>query len=109
MVVFLPTSLPEFQQFLEGKKRCINSCYDPQSGTQLSSTLTGLQAEKELLQRSLKDQENEMNSLRQQAHLHQSSLEQERQRSSIELGNLHAQLQHQVLRCVDDSCEFLLR
>uniref|UniRef100_A0A3Q3W6N1 I/LWEQ domain-containing protein n=1 Tax=Mola mola TaxID=94237 RepID=A0A3Q3W6N1_MOLML len=37
-----------------------------QSGTQLSSTLTGLQAEKELLQRSLRDQEAEVNSLRQQ-------------------------------------------
>uniref|UniRef100_A0A3Q4B3R0 I/LWEQ domain-containing protein n=1 Tax=Mola mola TaxID=94237 RepID=A0A3Q4B3R0_MOLML len=32
----------------------------------LSSTLTGLQAEKELLQRSLRDQEAEVNSLRQQ-------------------------------------------
>lgn len=68
----------------------------PQSGTQLSSTLAGLQAEKEVLQRSVRDQEAELNSLRQQAQLHQSSLEQERQRSSMELGNLHNQLQQQV-------------
>lgn len=50
--------------------------------------------------RSVRDHEAELNSLRQQAQLHQSSLEQERQRSSMELGNLHAQLQQQVLCCV---------
>uniref|UniRef100_A0A3Q4B3S5 ENTH domain-containing protein n=1 Tax=Mola mola TaxID=94237 RepID=A0A3Q4B3S5_MOLML len=60
-----------------------------ESFKQLSSTLTGLQAEKELLQRSLRDQEAEVNSLRQQAHFHQSSLEQERQRSNIDLCVLH--------------------
>uniref|UniRef100_A0A8C4F4G1 I/LWEQ domain-containing protein n=1 Tax=Dicentrarchus labrax TaxID=13489 RepID=A0A8C4F4G1_DICLA len=69
------------------------------SGTQLSSSLAGLQAEREGLLRSVRDQEAELNSLRQQAQLHQSTLEQERQRSSMELGNLHAQLQQQVLRC----------
>ncbi|XP_076614166.1 huntingtin-interacting protein 1-related protein [Chaetodon auriga] len=68
------------------------------SGTQLSGTLAGLQAEREVLLRSVRDQEAELNSLRQQAQLHQSSLEQERQRSSMELGNLHAQLQQQACR-----------
>uniref|UniRef100_A0A3Q3G6D4 Huntingtin interacting protein 1 related n=1 Tax=Labrus bergylta TaxID=56723 RepID=A0A3Q3G6D4_9LABR len=58
------------------------------SGTQLSSSLAGLQAEREVLTRSMRDQESELNSLRQQAQLHQSSLEQERQRSSMELGIL---------------------
>uniref|UniRef100_A0A3B3CNV0 Huntingtin interacting protein 1 related n=1 Tax=Oryzias melastigma TaxID=30732 RepID=A0A3B3CNV0_ORYME len=49
----------------------------PQSGTQLNSTLAGLQAEKEVLLRSVREQEAELNSLRQQAHLQHSSLEQE--------------------------------
>lgn len=71
-------------------------CFGPQSGTQLNSTLAGLQAEREVLLRSVRDQEAELNSLRQQAQLHHSSLEQERQRSNMELGNLHAQLQQQV-------------
>uniref|UniRef100_A0A8D0D8L5 Huntingtin interacting protein 1 related n=1 Tax=Sander lucioperca TaxID=283035 RepID=A0A8D0D8L5_SANLU len=68
------------------------------SGTQLSSSVAGLQAEREVLLRSMRDQEGELNSLRQQAQLHHSSLEQERQRSSMELGNLHAQLQQQACR-----------
>eukprot|EP00064_Thunnus_orientalis_P017703 superscaffoldBa00003833_g17789 len=68
------------------------------SGTQLSGTLAGLQAERERLLRSAREQEAELNSLRQQAQLQQSSLEQERQRSSMELGNLHAQLQQQACR-----------
>ncbi|TDH02377.1 hypothetical protein EPR50_G00172110 [Perca flavescens] len=68
------------------------------SGTQLSSSVAGLQAEREVLLRSMRDQEGELNSLRQQAQLHHSSLEQERQRSSVELGNLHAQLQQQACR-----------
>uniref|UniRef100_A0A665U8X8 Huntingtin interacting protein 1 related n=1 Tax=Echeneis naucrates TaxID=173247 RepID=A0A665U8X8_ECHNA len=69
------------------------------SGTQLSSTVAGLQAEREGLLRSLREQEAELNSLRQQAQIQQSSLEQERQRSSMELGSLHSQLQQQVLSC----------
>uniref|UniRef100_A0AAQ5ZWG1 I/LWEQ domain-containing protein n=1 Tax=Amphiprion ocellaris TaxID=80972 RepID=A0AAQ5ZWG1_AMPOC len=68
------------------------------SGTQLSSTLAGLQAEREVLLRSAREQEAELNSLRQQAKLQQTSLEQERQRSSMELGSLHAQLQQQACR-----------
>uniref|UniRef100_A0A4W6DCC7 Huntingtin interacting protein 1 related n=1 Tax=Lates calcarifer TaxID=8187 RepID=A0A4W6DCC7_LATCA len=68
------------------------------SGTQLNSTLAGLQAEREVLLRSVREQEAELNSLRQQAQLHHSSMEQERQRSSMELGSLHAQLQQQACR-----------
>lgn len=71
------------------------ACF-PQSGTQLSSSLAGLQAEKEALLRSVREQEAELNSLRQQSHFQHSSLEQERQRSSMELGSLQAQLQQQV-------------
>ncbi|CAB1439818.1 unnamed protein product [Pleuronectes platessa] len=68
------------------------------SGTQLNSTLVGLQAEREGLLRSVRDHESELNSLRQQAQLQQSSMEQERQRSSMELGSLHAQIQQQACR-----------
>ncbi|GAA6223596.1 huntingtin-interacting protein 1-related protein-like [Lates japonicus] len=68
------------------------------SGTQLNTTLAGLQAEREVLLRSVREQEAELNSLRQQAQLHHSSMEQERQRSSMELGSLHAQLQQQACR-----------
>uniref|UniRef100_A0A3Q3AA88 Huntingtin-interacting protein 1-related protein-like n=1 Tax=Kryptolebias marmoratus TaxID=37003 RepID=A0A3Q3AA88_KRYMA len=67
-----------------------------QTGTQLNSTLAGLQAEREVLLRSVREQEAELNSFRQQAQLQQSSLQQERQRSSMELGSLHAQLQQQL-------------
>lgn len=70
----------------------------PQSGTQLSSTLAGLQAEREVLLRSVREQEAELGSLRQQVQLHHSSAETERQRSSVELGSLQAQLQQQVPR-----------
>ncbi|KAK2818593.1 hypothetical protein Q5P01_024154 [Channa striata] len=68
------------------------------SGSHLSSTLAGLQVEREALLRSVRDQEAELNSLRQQAQFHQNSLEQERQRSSMELGSLHAQLQQKASR-----------
>ncbi|XP_014325517.1 huntingtin-interacting protein 1-related protein-like isoform X1 [Xiphophorus maculatus] len=68
------------------------------SGTQLSSTLAGLQAEKDALLRSVRDQEAELSSLRQQALLHHSTLEQERQRSSMELGSLLSQMQQQACR-----------
>lgn len=101
VAIFLLTFLQLFTSSLV-RKRCVNSCVDPQSGTRLSSTLAGLQAEKETLLRSKREQEAELNSLRQQAQLHQSSLEQERQRSSMELGHLHAQLQQQVPQSAHD-------
>lgn len=68
-----------------------------QSGTQLNNTLAGLQVEKDGLLRLMREQEAELNTLRQQAQLQQTSLQQERQRSSMELGGLHVQLQQQVL------------
>lgn len=77
-----------------------------QSGTQLNNTLAGLQVEKEGLLRMMREQEAELKTLRQQTHLQQSSLEQERQRSSMELGGLHAQLQQQVQFSV---CRSILR
>lgn len=49
-----------------------------------------------MLLRSVREQEAELGSLRQQVQLHHSSAETERQRSSVELGSLQAQLQQQV-------------
>uniref|UniRef100_A0A3B5QFA1 Huntingtin interacting protein 1 related n=1 Tax=Xiphophorus maculatus TaxID=8083 RepID=A0A3B5QFA1_XIPMA len=79
------------------------------SGTQLSSTLAGLQAEKDALLRSVRDQEAELSSLRQQALLHHSTLEQERQRSSMELGSLLSQMQQQLTQKLQDEQFCLLQ
>ncbi|KAI4901049.1 hypothetical protein NFI96_034326 [Prochilodus magdalenae] len=67
------------------------------SGDQLSSVLLGLQAEKDMLLRSLKEQETELAKLRQAAQLHQATLQQERERSQREMSSLQSQLQ-QILR-----------
>ncbi|KAA0704242.1 Huntingtin-interacting protein 1-related protein [Triplophysa tibetana] len=63
------------------------------TGDQLSSVLVGLQAEKEVLLRSVKGQEAEISSLRQTAQLHQAALLQERDRSQREMATLHNQMQ----------------
>lgn len=68
------------------------------TGTQMNSSLVGLQAEKDVLLRSVREQEAELTSLRQQAQLNQNSLLQERQRSSTELSSLQAQIQQQAYR-----------
>lgn len=62
----------------------------------MSSTLAGLQSEREALLRSVREQEAELSSLRQQVQLHHSSVETERQRRNLEMMGLHAQLQQQV-------------
>ncbi|KAL6472410.1 hypothetical protein MHYP_G00185980 [Metynnis hypsauchen] len=67
------------------------------SGDQLSSVLVGLQAEKDMLLRSLKEQETELANLRQAAQLHQTTLQQERERNQREMSSLQNQLQ-QILR-----------
>uniref|UniRef100_A0A669EYN3 Huntingtin-interacting protein 1-related protein n=1 Tax=Oreochromis niloticus TaxID=8128 RepID=A0A669EYN3_ORENI len=78
-------------------------------GTQLNNTLAGLQVEKEGLLRMIREQEAELKTLRQQTHLQQSSLEQERQRSSMELGGLHAQLQQQLAQKLQEEQFCLLQ
>uniref|UniRef100_A0A8B9L089 Huntingtin interacting protein 1 related n=1 Tax=Astyanax mexicanus TaxID=7994 RepID=A0A8B9L089_ASTMX len=55
--------------------------------------LVGLQAEKEVLLRSVKEQEAELVNLRQAAKLHQATLIQERERSQRETSSLQSQLQ----------------
>lgn len=60
--------------------------------------MTALQAEKERLMRSVSEKEAELSSLRQAAQAQQSSLRQEQERSSRELGELQGKLQEKVSR-----------
>ncbi|XP_048037165.1 LOW QUALITY PROTEIN: huntingtin-interacting protein 1-related protein [Megalobrama amblycephala] len=63
------------------------------TGDQLSSVLVGLQAEKEVLLRSVREQEAEITNMRQAAQLHQTTLLQERDRCQREVAALHNQMQ----------------
>lgn len=58
--------------------------------------LVGLQAERETLMRLLKEQEAELAKLRQAAQLHQTTLQQERDRYQREIDSLNTQLQEKV-------------
>lgn len=58
--------------------------------------MTALQAEKERLMRSVSEKEAELSSLRQAAQAQQSSVQQERERNSRELGELQGKLQEKV-------------
>lgn len=58
--------------------------------------LVGLQAEKEKLMRLLKEQEAELAKLRQAAQLHQTTLQQERDKYQREIDSLNRQLQEKV-------------
>lgn len=58
--------------------------------------LVGLQAEKEILMRTLKEQEAELAKLRQAALLHQITLQQERDKYQKEIDSLNSQLQEKV-------------
>uniref|UniRef100_A0A671NFY9 Huntingtin-interacting protein 1-related protein-like n=1 Tax=Sinocyclocheilus anshuiensis TaxID=1608454 RepID=A0A671NFY9_9TELE len=71
------------------------------AGDELSSVLVGLQAEKETLLRTVKDQEAEIASLRQAAQLHQTTLQQERDRHQREMTALQNQLQEKVRKVRD--------
>uniref|UniRef100_A0A3Q1F3R9 Huntingtin-interacting protein 1-related protein n=1 Tax=Acanthochromis polyacanthus TaxID=80966 RepID=A0A3Q1F3R9_9TELE len=63
---------------------------------QMNSSMTALQAEKERLMRSVSEKEAELSSLRQTAQVQQSSLQQERERNSRELGELQSKLQEKT-------------
>uniref|UniRef100_A0A7N8XE98 Huntingtin interacting protein 1 related b n=1 Tax=Mastacembelus armatus TaxID=205130 RepID=A0A7N8XE98_9TELE len=63
---------------------------------QMNSSVTAMQAEKERLMRSVSEKEAELSSLRQAAQLQQSSLQQERERNSRELGELQGKLQEKA-------------
>ncbi|XP_054904861.1 huntingtin interacting protein 1 related b [Poeciliopsis prolifica] len=63
---------------------------------EMNSSMTALQAEKDRLMRSVREKEAELSSLRQEAQLQQSSLQQERERSSRELGELQGKLREKT-------------
>ncbi|KAJ8395630.1 hypothetical protein AAFF_G00031110 [Aldrovandia affinis] len=67
-----------------------------QAEEKLNSELVGLQAEKETLMRSVSEKEAEMFSLRQSVQLQHSSLQQERERTTRELGELQGKLQEKL-------------
>lgn len=58
--------------------------------------MTALQAEKERLMRSASEKEAELSSLRQAAQVQQSSLQQEREKNTRELGELQGKLKDKV-------------
>jgi predicted nuclease with TOPRIM domain len=62
----------------------------------MTGALQGLQREREELMRCLREKEGEVSSLQQQAQLHHSSMEQDRDRSAREMASLRQQLQQQV-------------
>ncbi|KAM4577288.1 huntingtin interacting protein 1 related b isoform 2-T2 [Odontesthes bonariensis] len=63
---------------------------------QMNSSMTALQAEKERLMRSVSEKEAELSSLRSAAQVQQSSLQQERERSGRELGELQGKLKEKT-------------
>uniref|UniRef100_A0A7N6A5Z0 I/LWEQ domain-containing protein n=1 Tax=Anabas testudineus TaxID=64144 RepID=A0A7N6A5Z0_ANATE len=67
-----------------------------QTSEQMKSSMTALQAEKERVMRSVSEKEAELSSLRQAAQVQQSSLQQERDRNSRELGELQGKLREKV-------------
>ncbi|XP_021458580.2 huntingtin-interacting protein 1-related protein [Oncorhynchus mykiss] len=66
------------------------------AGSQMTGALQGLQREREELLRCLREKEGEVSSLQQQAQLHHSSMEQDRDRSAREMASLRQQLQQQL-------------
>uniref|UniRef100_A0A8C7CWR3 Huntingtin-interacting protein 1-related protein n=1 Tax=Oncorhynchus kisutch TaxID=8019 RepID=A0A8C7CWR3_ONCKI len=65
-------------------------------GEQQTRSMSALQAEKERLMHSVSEKEAALSALRHAAQLQQSSLQQERERSTRELGELQGRLQEKV-------------
>lgn len=72
------------------------SAFVCQVSAQVNSSMTALQAEKERLMRSVSEKEAELSSLRQTAQVQQSSLQQEREKNTRELGELQGKLKDKV-------------
>ncbi|KAL7836403.1 hypothetical protein AOLI_G00276870 [Acnodon oligacanthus] len=66
------------------------------AGEQMNTYMTSLQVEKERLMRCVSEKEAELSALRQAAQLKESSLVQERERSSKELGELQGKLKEKL-------------
>lgn len=75
---------------------CVFCRFPGQASEKMNSSMTALQAEKERLMRSVSEKEAELSSLRQTAQVQQSSLQQERDRSSREVVELQSKLQEKV-------------
>ncbi|KAJ8286254.1 hypothetical protein GJAV_G00036330 [Gymnothorax javanicus] len=67
-------------------------------GVELGRSLAALQEEKEALERRTSEREAELAALQQSAQMHQTSLQQERERSARELGDLQGKLQEKLSR-----------
>lgn len=87
--------LPSVWKSINGELLFLSANF-PQEGTQVSSSLAALQAERDTLLRSAKEKDAELSALRQQAQQQQSSMDLEKDRMSRELEALRAQLQQQV-------------
>uniref|UniRef100_A0A673YQD2 Huntingtin interacting protein 1 related b n=1 Tax=Salmo trutta TaxID=8032 RepID=A0A673YQD2_SALTR len=86
--------------YLPSPSSCLFSTLSPlsllrlsQVGEQQTRSMSALQAEKERLMHSVSEKEAALSSLRHAAQLQQSSLQQERERSTRELGELQGRLQ----------------
>uniref|UniRef100_A0A7N6BSZ3 Huntingtin-interacting protein 1-related protein n=1 Tax=Anabas testudineus TaxID=64144 RepID=A0A7N6BSZ3_ANATE len=75
---------------------CLEDVPSLYTSEQMKSSMTALQAEKERVMRSVSEKEAELSSLRQAAQVQQSSLQQERDRNSRELGELQGKLREKV-------------
>lgn len=73
----------------------------------MSISITSVQAEKECLMRCLSEKEAELSSLKQTAQLKESSLQQERERSSKELGQLQGKLKEKVVWALNGSKAYI--
>lgn len=82
-----------------------------QVSEQANSSMTALQAEKERLMRSVSEKEAELSSLRQASQVQQSSLQQEREKNTRELGELQGKLKDKVssIKSCVPSIKFLLK
>uniref|UniRef100_A0A669EIT1 Huntingtin-interacting protein 1-related protein n=1 Tax=Oreochromis niloticus TaxID=8128 RepID=A0A669EIT1_ORENI len=78
-------------------------------GSQVSSSLTALQAEREVLLRSAREKDAELTTLRQQAQLQQSSLDLERDRTNRELEDLRASRESQLAQKLQEEQFCLLQ
>lgn len=91
-----PTLQPFSNSSLKWQSDFNSFFFSSQEGTKVSSSLTALQAERDVLQRSVLEKTAELSALKSQAQLQQGSLDLEKERLTRELEALRAQLQQQV-------------
>ncbi|KAG5840217.1 hypothetical protein ANANG_G00186490 [Anguilla anguilla] len=92
----LKQELEERRAEVQRIQNCLQS--NQREGEQLSGSLAALQEEKEALARLAGEREAQLASMQQTAQLQQTSLQQERERSARELGELQGKLQEKLSR-----------